>query len=391
MSSRRHGILVVDDERENLMALRRVFRKDYEIHMAGSGAEALDMLGGVDVSCVITDQRMPEMTGVELLAQVRSRRPELVRMILTGYTDVEDIISSINDGQIYRFITKPWNREDLEITIRRALDHFEESLRVRVLLRELELKNRELLELDRMKSEFMTIASHELRTPLVKISGYTDLLLRGAGGGELAPKQAKFLNVIREGTDRLVDITNHIMDATRLEQAAVELEMRDLALAPLLERIRGEMEPFVTQRRQSLQVDAAPDLPMLRGSEQELYKALMNIVMNAVRFTPDEGSITVSARAEGGGAEIAVADTGIGIEPQFHEKIFDKFFAIKSSDYHFSGTFEFLSGGMGLGLAIARKLIQSHGGHISLDSELQKGSTFRLWLPAGGPAAPSAG
>jgi signal transduction histidine kinase len=389
MNEKKHGILVVDDERENLMALRRVFRKDYEIHMAGSGPEALAMLGGVEVSCVISDQRMPEMTGVELLTQVRSRRPDVVRMILTGYTDVEDIIASINSGHIYRFITKPWSKEDLEVTIRRALDHYEETLRVKMLLRELEQKNRELMELDRMKSEFMTICSHELRTPLVKISGYTDLLIRGTGGGELAPKQQKFLNVIREGTDRLVEVTNHIMDATRLEQPTVELEMKELQLGPLLERIRAEMEPLVAQRRQKLELQAAPDLPPMRGAEQELYKAVMNVVMNAVRFTPDEGSITIVARPEAGGAEIAVTDTGIGIDPGFQEKIFDKFFAIKSSDYHFSGTFEFLSGGMGLGLAIARKLVQAHGGSISVQSQLNHGSTFRIWLPAAPAAAPA--
>ena len=385
MSEKKHGILVVDDERENLLALRRVFRKDYELHMAESGSEALNVLGEVQVSCVISDQRMPEMTGVELLTHVRARKPDVVRMILTGYTDVEDIISSINDGHIYRFITKPWNKDDLEVTIRRALDHYEQTLRVQALLRELEQKNRELLELDRMKSEFMTIASHELRTPLVKISGYTDLLERGTGG-ELAPMGQKFLKVIREGTDRLVQVTNHIMDATRLERPTVELELATVNLAALLERIRAEMDPFAAQRRQTLRLEVPEPLPTLQGAEPELYKAIINVVMNAIRFTPDEGSIVVSARPLDGGAEVAVTDTGIGIEPAHHQRIFDKFFAIKNSDYHFSGTFEFLSGGMGLGLAIARKLIEAHRGRIQVESELNRGSTFRIWLPAAGPA-----
>jgi signal transduction histidine kinase len=382
MAQNKHSLLVVDDERENLLALRRVFRKDYELHLASSGAEALELLQQVPVSCVLSDQRMPEMTGVELLSEVRQRKPLAVRMILTGYTDVEDIISAINDGHIYRFITKPWSKEELEVTIRRALEHYEDTLRVRTLLRELELKNRELLDLDRMKSEFMTICSHELRTPLVKIGGYTDLLLRGMSGGELPPKQHKFLQVIREGTERLIDVTNHIMDATRLEQPSLELQRSELDVAALLERIRAEMEPFTTQRQQLFHLDLAPDLPAVSADSAELHKAVINVVMNAIRFTPDGGSITLHARPLGTGVEIDVSDTGIGIEPELHEKIFDKFFAVKSSDYHFSGTFEFLSGGMGLGLAIARKLVEAHGGSISVQSEPGKGSTFRILLPA---------
>src|SRR5690242_10349860 len=110
-----YKILVVDDEAANLRALERLFREDYEVLTADSGAEAFDLLGQHDVAVLITDQRMPEMTGIELLKNTASIRPRMVRMILTGYTDVDSLIEAINCGQVYRYIGKPWNNEELKL------------------------------------------------------------------------------------------------------------------------------------------------------------------------------------------------------------------------------------------------------------------------------------
>ena len=120
-----YKILIVDDEPANLRALERLFREDYEVLTAGSGAEALELLQHHEVALLITDQRMPEMTGIELLKSTVSLRPRMVRMILTGYTDVEALVEAINCGQVYRYVTKPWSNEELRLTVRRALEHFE--------------------------------------------------------------------------------------------------------------------------------------------------------------------------------------------------------------------------------------------------------------------------
>jgi two-component system, sensor histidine kinase and response regulator len=120
-----YKILIVDDEPANLRALERLFREDYEVLTAGSGAEALELLRHHEVALLITDQRMPEMTGIELLKKTVSLRPRMIRMILTGYTDVDALVEAINCGQVYRYVTKPWSNEDLGLTVRRALEHFE--------------------------------------------------------------------------------------------------------------------------------------------------------------------------------------------------------------------------------------------------------------------------
>ena len=124
-----YKILIVDDEAANLRALERLFRDGYEVLTAGDGAEALKLLQQHDVALLITDQRMPEMTGIELLKKTVLLRPRMVRIILTGYTDIEALVEAINCGQVYRYVTKPWNNDDLRLTVTRALEHFETNKR----------------------------------------------------------------------------------------------------------------------------------------------------------------------------------------------------------------------------------------------------------------------
>ena len=120
-----YKILIVDDEPANLRTLERLFRDQYQVLTAGSGTEALDILDQHDVALLITDQRMPGMTGIELLKNTVSLRPRMVRMILTGYTDIEALVEAINCGAVYRYVTKPWNNDELRLTVKRALEHFE--------------------------------------------------------------------------------------------------------------------------------------------------------------------------------------------------------------------------------------------------------------------------
>jgi DNA-binding NtrC family response regulator len=136
-----YKIIVVDDEPANLRLLERLFRRDYEVITAESGEEALRQLGHHDAALLITDQRMPGMTGVELLKQTATIRQHMVRLILTGYTDVDALIEAINSGLVYKYVTKPWNNEELRLTVSRALEHYE----TRKARHELEMMNQRLI------------------------------------------------------------------------------------------------------------------------------------------------------------------------------------------------------------------------------------------------------
>jgi DNA-binding NtrC family response regulator len=135
-----YKIMIVDDEAANLRLLERLFRNDYEVTTAESGEEALRLLDQHEVALLITDQRMPGMTGVELVKRTAAVRPRMVRIILTGYTDVETLVEAINSGHVYKYVTKPWNNDELRLTVSRALEHYETN-RAR---HELEMTNRRL-------------------------------------------------------------------------------------------------------------------------------------------------------------------------------------------------------------------------------------------------------
>src|SRR5205809_23684 len=125
----KYKILIVDDEPANLRALQRLFREDYDVLVAASGIEALDLLNHHEVALLVTDQRMPEMTGIELLKKTVTLRPRMLRIILTGYTEVDALVEAINCGHVYRYVTKPWTNEELRLTVKRALEHYETNKR----------------------------------------------------------------------------------------------------------------------------------------------------------------------------------------------------------------------------------------------------------------------
>lgn len=158
-----YKIMIVDDEPANLRVLERLFRQDHQVITAESAAEALTLLQTHDVALLISDQRMPETTGIELMKQTVALRPQMVKILLTGYTDVEALIESINCGLVYRYITKPWNNEDLRLTVNRALDHYESAKAKHLLGMENQRLRARLAEISELAAG-SDMLIHEVRT-----------------------------------------------------------------------------------------------------------------------------------------------------------------------------------------------------------------------------------
>jgi PAS domain S-box-containing protein len=233
------------------------------------------------------------------------------------------------------------------------------------------------VEVDRLKSEFVATVSHELRTPMTSIRGYVDILLMGAAGA-LNENQTHFLEIVKNNTDRLTILVNDLLDISRIEAGHVilspqSLDLRAVAedvLADILRRSQEENKPM------AFSLDAAKDLPRVRGDAERVRQILGNLVDNAYHYTPQNGRITVHLHAENGTeVQVDVQDSGVGISEEDQARIFDRF-------YRGEDPLVLATPGTGLGLAIVRQLIEMHEGRIWLTSEGEgKGSTFSFTLP----------
>ncbi|HLG72987.1 MAG TPA: ATP-binding protein [Chloroflexota bacterium] len=230
-------------------------------------------------------------------------------------------------------------------------------------------------ELDRLKSEFVGVVSHELRTPLTSIKGSVELLL-DADTGELNPTQRRFLSTIRRSSDRLIDLVNDLLDLSRLEAGRVQLDAHPVDARHLVEDTVNNLANLFAAKKQQVRTTCEADLPPILADRQRLQQVLVNLLGNASKYTPEGGEIHVTARRarESELVEIDVTDTGPGLTPDEQRRVFEKF-------YRAGDGLTQQQTGSGLGLTIARSLIELHGGTLTVESEPGRGSTFRIALP----------
>jgi signal transduction histidine kinase len=378
--SRRHTLLVVDDEPDVVQSVQDLLRLDYRVLGAIRAREGLRILQEQEVHLVMTDQRMPEMTGVEFLGHVRGEHPEAIRLLFTGYADIKTVIDAINEGNVYRYISKPWDPDDLQIVIRQAAEQYDLLVERKHLLAELQEKNQELLRANEIKEAFIRVASHELRTPLTILYGLTQLAL--STPGLVQPWLDWLRNSLKAGErlNRLVDQLTKMLLAGQFERP---LEKRPTELAGVLKQAAQDVRPFVEQRKQELGVKLDADLGTVNIEAAKIRDSVEHLLLNAIKFTPDQGNLSLSARRKpNGDAEITISDSGVGIDPKHLPHVFEPFFTSFDVSRHSSGQFEFGRRGLGLGLSLVKAFVEMHGGRVEAKSEPGKGTTFTITLPA---------
>lgn len=252
-----------------------------------------------------------------------------------------------------------------------------------------------LERMDRNKSNFISITAHELRTPLTVMKGYLGIL---EGEQDLLEKPLirQALTGLLKGTERMHEIVESMLELARLDNELLEVEPGLVVFSALAKRIASDFEGYLKERKQTLELANLEGLPVLIGDPDLLLRALRNVVINAIKYTPDGGTIKLAGRtlqdeALGPCVELTVQDTGIGIDPENHELIFEKFYSLGDVGLHSSGKYTFKGGGPGLGLALARGIVQAHKGRIWVESEgcneqTCPGSTFHILLPMGDSA-----
>jgi signal transduction histidine kinase len=240
------------------------------------------------------------------------------------------------------------------------------------LFREIADKSRQLEAASRHKSEFLANMSHELRTPLNAVIGFSEVLIQRMFG-ELNEKQDEYLKDIYASGQHLLSLINDILDLSKIEAGRMELEATDFDLPSAIDNALILVRERATRRGITLGRTIDERLGMLRGDERKVKQVLLNLLSNALKFTPEGGRIDVRAGVHDEVAEIAVTDTGVGIAPEDHEAVFEEFRQVGTADKKIEGT--------GLGLALSRRFIELQGGRIWVKSEVGKGSTFTFTLP----------
>ncbi|MEX2206868.1 MAG: response regulator [Myxococcota bacterium] len=386
-------ILVVDDEPRGVELLVRALRPLGEIVGEGDARAAWSRFSDGEFDVVVCDQRMPGVSGVELLSRVAAHDDVIGRILLTGFADFDDTVDAINRARVHAYLSKPCPPAHLLATVRSVLERAQLARENDGLLKELRAKNHDLARAlaslgeakdvaeaaSRAKSEFLANMSHELRTPMTAILGYSQLLDEELG----AEDRAEALLSIRTNGTHLLRLLNDILDLSRMEAGQLGLQTESVSLDELLADLASTLTPQARERKLEIAIARDPGAPaQLTTDRWRLRQILLNLLGNALRFT-ERGRVELMVRAvrsaDRDAVELAVSDTGVGMSPEEQLRIFRPFTQVDGSSTR-------RVGGAGLGLAISRRLAELLGGTIALESAPGQGSTFRLALPCvGGP------
>jgi signal transduction histidine kinase len=375
---------VVDDEPEVLHSVHDLLRIDYEVVTFQNGSEAIDYLKNHDdVTVILSDQRMPGMTGVEVLHQARSIRPETTRLLFTAYADIRAVIDAINHGHIFHYVTKPWEPEELEAVVRQSVDQYNLVMERNRLVAELQSTNARLAEANRLKGVFLEVASHELNTPVTVVLGLTDLWKLSVGSTASATEQ-QWVERINSAARRLARTVHRMLKLVEDKDFGHTLSVQTVAVEPLIRETVSELSPYLEARNQSVKLELATDLGTIEADESKLRDVLINLVANAIKFTPDHGTIRIEARElrePAGWISVDVHDAGTGVHPSEQQYLFEPFFTGFDTLHHSSGEYQFGKRGIGLGLCLVKTFVELHGGRVHVRSEPEQGSSFGFDLP----------
>ncbi len=374
--SNKPTVLYLDDEADNLTVFKAAFRRDFRVITTTSPLEALDILEKEEIPVIITDQRMPGMTGVQFLDAIPEKN-KAMRMILTGFSDVETIIHAINKCNVSQYITKPWDRTELKVIIEKEIEKFKLEKKTKEMLDNLRTSNEELMEQtmnaklnSKSLQEFMNMISHELRTPMNGIINIANLSL----SDEDEDSKAENLKQIIASGQALLEVVNTLKD--KLEVASKEniinLPFKLLDISDeIINRYKGNNKNLALTIEQE-HVNTYEYYGEILGNPDNLRLILDNLVSNAVKYTP-EGSVTLFSEIKNktnNNIEILfkVIDTGIGIAEAQQKSILSLFNPDKRDKIN-QAEFD-------VGLPLVKRLIRSENSELNIESELDKGSVF---------------
>lgn len=376
-------VLFVDDEQLARKYFERAFGSELNVKTAASADEARDYLRehGQDVAVVMSDQRMPAGDGVSLLSEVKEEFPQIIRLLTTAYTEIDDAVAAVNRGEVWRYITKPWQLEDLRAELNAAMELYRYRAYEQALLQE------------RRRSMLLVAGhiAHEMRTPLRSIHSATDGIERylprlldayekaQAAELDVEPISEHHRGALRGATEsirRVVDRSNTMIDLLLANCGAHEIDRSTFQYVSVHDCVNNALAdyPLNERERQQVRWEGGPDFRFL-GSAHLMTFVINNLLRNALRALAEarRGGIRIWTDIVRDTPVLRVRDTGTGIDPEVMPKIFDDFTSFADDN----GV-----RGVGIGLGFCRRVVSAFGGHIDCDSEPGSYTQFDLWLPA---------
>ncbi len=408
-------ILYVEDTPASQRLVQRVLMaEDFDVLLAENGIEAIEIAAKQKPDLILMDINIGGLDGYEVTTRLRTisgleKVPIVAVTAATLKGDRERALVAGCNG----YIAKPIDVDRFPDQVRAYLVGMHEKVasaeekaeylleynqrlvtRLEEKVRELEKANKELQRVEKMKSDFVILAGHELRTPLTVVYGYLQILLNnpaipGSPDEEGTPRH--LLKKVAEAVERLSQVIQDILNVSLIDANRLDLAREPVFINSVFQSILHNLRSFGPQRQVIFELGPGlRKLPAIEGDPRRLHQALWNIVSNAIKYTPDHGTITIDGEMLEDTAHIWVRDTGVGIPAQELAHIFERFYVLEDVSLHRSSKTAFKGGGLGLGLAVSKGIVEAHGGKIWAESaghdETQlPGSTFHVLLPIGAP------
>jgi signal transduction histidine kinase len=361
-------VLIVDDDESILNICTRALNAEgFEVVQSRDGQDAVAQLEKHECCVVFTDLTMPGMDGKALLKFIRQYHGNLCVNIVTGAGSIEGAVECMRLGAC-DYIAKPFDVSEMVAMAFRCMDHYAHHREVARLKHDITAYE----ELDKLKSEFVSNVSHELRTPLFSIGGALEILMQTMP--ELADAASKKLcEVMSSNLTRLNSIVNNILNFSRIEKGTFLPSFRNVDLGALAQKSMNDLQPLFAQRG-IITCPVATIPRMAEADPEQIEQVLINLLGNAIKFTPREGKVGVDLADDGASITLCVWDTGRGIAPEYHMKVFDRF-------YQVDGSLTRDTGGSGIGLSIVKSIVEMHGGRVWVESAAGRGTRMNFSLP----------
>ena len=359
-------VLVVDDEAPNRLLLRDLLEsRGHRVTEAASGEQALAQVAEELPDVVLLDVMMPGLDGFKVCRRLKENpgTAQSPVLMVTSLADRENRLRGIEAGA-NDFLNKPIDGRDVVLRTRNAVH-------TKKLYDQLQDRNDQLRELESMRDSLVHMIVHDMRSPLTAMQGFLELLEMMDGDG-LSDNGAGFLRQARDSTDNLIDMVSSLLDVNKMESGEMPLSPEECDLAALAREATSKLSSLKGAR--VLSVHAPEEAEIVKCDPGLILRVIQNLLGNALKFTPDGGSVQAAIRPGEESVRVVVQDTGPGVPPEYHEKIFEKFGQVEMREQKQKHS-------TGLGLTFCKLAVEAHGGQIGVDSEVDKGSTFWFELP----------